>query len=246
MNLRNLPTKPVVYLMSGTPQIADLVRRLAGILDCDTVITSTAAELPERILGAQPSCIVVPLEGACPSAETILRKLPDLGLALPSIVITGDLPVDVVVKIMELGAFKVLYKTFSPEMLRTFIEQALQLDVKRLNMKQHFLETQYALNSLSDRQLLVLREILEGKPTKAIATELGASTRVIEKERSEILLAFHVKSTAEVTFRIGEYRVLRRMKNRFDPPHLKAHPPHYGGNTTQTAYDRFLQRFGEL
>ncbi|MCU0721923.1 MAG: LuxR C-terminal-related transcriptional regulator [Pirellula sp.] len=246
MNLRNLPSKPVVYLMSGTPQIAELVQRLGEILGFDTVLMNVAVELSDRISGAQPSCIVLPLEGGCQNAETVLRKLPDLGLALPAIVITGDLPVDIVVKIMEHGAFKVLYKTFSPEILRTFLEQALQLDAKRLDMKQHFLETQHALCSLTDRQLLVLKEILEGKPTKSIAIELGASTRVIEKERSEILLAFHVKSTAEVTFRIGEYRVLRRMKNRFDPPHLETPSPHYDVNTSQTAYSRFLERFGEL
>ncbi len=166
-----------------------------------------------------PGCIVVPLRDHANDLETMLAALPAIGIAMPVIVASGEIPVESVVKIMELGAYKILYKTFTPEMLRCTIEQAIALDVKRLDMKKSYMETQKSLEALSSRQLLVLKDILQGKPTKVIALELSLSQRMIEKERSEILDAFQVKSTAEVTFKVGEYRILRRMRNRLDLPH---------------------------
>lgn len=53
------------------------------------------------------------------------------------------------------------------------------------------------VNSLTKRQVQVLRGIVEGQPNKIIAYELGLSVRTIEAYRAQLLDRLGVRSTAE-------------------------------------------------
>ncbi len=110
MNLRPTKEKPVIYLVSTNAQAIDLVHRIAGLLESDSLIVPDLASLQNHLRSMTPGCIVVPLRDHANDLETMLAALPAIGIAMPVIVASGEIPVESVVKIMELGAYKILYK----------------------------------------------------------------------------------------------------------------------------------------
>ena len=82
----------------------------------------------------------------------------------------------------------------------------LRAERLRRGWTDHVRKVQSQTEPLTDRQMVVLRAIIEGCPTKAIARRLGVSDRLIEMERSVLLRSFGVASTPELTLRYGQYQ----------------------------------------
>ena len=113
----------------------------------------------------------------------------------------------------------VLRKPTRTEHLMRSVRAEIELDKRQVEFDQLLWEIESKIESITDRQREILFQVVDGFPSKAIARRLGVSDRLVENERSEILKAFDVPSTPDVTFRIVQYRVLDAIRVRIDSGH---------------------------
>ena len=141
------------------------------------------AALPEIRSG----CIVTDVRMPEIDGLELLRRLKQLGVHLPVIVITGHGDVPLAVEAMRLGAADFLEKPFDDDALLAAVRAALtreQTDGQRHAEKAEVIKR---VASLSQREREVLDGLVAGKPNKVIAYELGISPRTVEIYRANVM-----------------------------------------------------------
>lgn len=235
-----------VHLFSDNSESIDLVRKICESLETQLQIVADLEELRD-FEPTHPACVLCAVETGSQQVHELLDA-PDFdALAVPVIIACSRLTAREVIQLMERNVFKILHENLEEDSLKRWIVKALTFEQDRINLIKNYIQTNIALEKLSVRQLQVLKDILKGRPTKSIASHMNLSQRMIEKERSFILSVFGVNSTSEVTLKIGEYRIMKKMQYRVDSAHdtatqIRGHLR----SGIDTPLKEFLQRFGEL
>jgi two-component system response regulator DctR len=121
-----------------------------------------------------------------------------LAQAWPVIFLTGHADVPTAVSSVKRGAFDFCEKPFSDNALVDRVEQALALSQERLLATQTQQRLQSRLLELTERELDVMRLVVEGLPNKLIADHLDISVRTVEVHRSRVFDKMDVKSAVEL------------------------------------------------
>ena len=117
----------------------------------------------------------------------LLKRLKELKLSVPVIVITGHGDVPLAVEAMRSGAMDFLEKPFDDEVLLASVRTARQLrqgDTKR-ETERATIESRLAV--LSKRERDVLGGLVAGHANKQIAFDLGISPRTVEIYRANLM-----------------------------------------------------------
>jgi FixJ family two-component response regulator len=96
------------------------------------------------------------------------------------------------------GAIDVLRKPVDPDALRESVSSALERDAAirtRMTRKQEFRKQ---IDSLTAREREVLDLVIDGKPTKSIAAELGSSFHTVRNQRASILRKLNVENSIDL------------------------------------------------
>jgi DNA-binding NarL/FixJ family response regulator len=114
-------------------------------------------------------------------------------------------------RVMELGAAGYLVKQTSAQFLaeairevrkgNAFYSPAVARQVRRRNQRSldHKGQVKSVNVSLSHRELEVLQQVAEGAPNKQIASDLGISTKTVEKHRNNLMNKLDIHDTAGLT-----------------------------------------------
>lgn len=165
-------------------------------LDVRTYESATA------FLSALPSvnsgCIITDVRMPEVSGVDLLRRLKELKVRMPVIVITGHGDVQLAVEAMKIGAVDFIEKPFDDDMLLASVRSALsrwekgaQQEVERGNLLDK-------LASLSSREREVLEGLVAGKPNKVIAFDLSISPRTVEIYRANVMTKMNAGSLSEL------------------------------------------------
>jgi two-component system response regulator FixJ len=150
-----------------------------------------AAQLP-----GDSDCILLDMRMPGTNGIGVLKALGGWPAMPPVLVLTGHGAVSEAVEAMKLGAADFLEKPYPPTSLLQAIGQALE---PRPGNKAAAIDAAAAakVDTLSQRQMQVLRGILKGQPNKVIAYELDLSIRTVEAYRAQLLEKLGVRGTAE-------------------------------------------------
>jgi two-component system response regulator DctR len=96
------------------------------------------------------------------------------------------------------GAFDFVEKPFSNNALVDRVELALQASAQALVERRAKEGTAHALAELTERERDVMRLVIDGRPNKVIADELGISVRTVEVHRARVFEKMNVKSAVEL------------------------------------------------
>lgn len=143
-------------------------------------------------------CLVTDLRMPDIDGVELLRRLRDADAMLPAIVVTGHGDVQMAVEAMKNGALDFIEKPFSDEVLLESIRRAVDQASARLNAGAEEARTRERMASLSEREVQVLKGVVEGQANKTIAFELGISPRTVEVYRANLMSKMHAKSLAEL------------------------------------------------
>jgi two-component system response regulator FixJ len=128
----------------------------------------------------------------------LLRRLGVAGEMLPAIVVTGHGDVQMAVEAMKNGAMDFIEKPFSDDVLLDSIRHAVERVATAAENEDSQRRTRERLATLSERELQVLKGVVQGQPNKVIAYELGLSPRTVEVYRSGLMSKMQVKSLADL------------------------------------------------
>lgn len=112
------------------------------------------------------------------------KRLKDAGDNIPIIMVTGHGDVPMAVRAIQMGAVDFLEKPFSEEALLNAVDKALKL--QSASAATPDIDTSL-LDRLTKREREVLEKLVDGKPNKIIAYELGISPRTVEIHRSRVM-----------------------------------------------------------
>jgi FixJ family two-component response regulator len=121
------------------------------------------------------------------SGLELQERLAGAGIALPVIIMTGHGDIQMAVRAMRAGALDFIEKPFHDQALLDRVHEAIQrsLHLQDAAGERAELERRYA--SLTEREREIMARVVEGRPNKLIADDLGLSTRTVETHRAHII-----------------------------------------------------------
>ncbi len=206
---------PVVYLVDDEDVVRDA---LAWLLRSRRLLSEGfgSAEAFWQLLQAQrggdtawpgaPACLVLDVRMPGTSGLELFERLVDAALlpVLPVIFLTGHGDVPSAVAAVKRGAFDFVEKPFSNNALVDRIEQALALSAAELSRRREQRGRARRMAELTEREVEVMRLVIEGHPNKRIADALGISVRTVEVHRARVFDKMDVKSAVELANRLRD------------------------------------------
>jgi two-component system response regulator FixJ len=142
-------------------------------------------------------CIVSDLRMPGMDGLQLLRRLKEMRVTLPVVIMTGHADVSLAVEAMKVGAVDFIEKPFQDEVLVDAIESAMARHRKN-SLAGDVEEIGARLASLTPREHQVLDGLVAGKPNKTIAADLGLSPRTVEVHRANVMSKMAASSLSEL------------------------------------------------
>ena len=143
-------------------------------------------------------CVVTDVRMPEMSGLDLLAEMKERRVSMPVIVITAQGDVPLAVAAMKQGAKNFFEKPFDNDALLASIRRAL---ARGENKSAHDAETQSIKErfaTLSNKERDVLACLLNGRPNKVIAHELGISARTVEVHRANMMKKTQATSLSEL------------------------------------------------
>jgi two-component system response regulator FixJ len=189
---------PVVHVIDDDAAVRDSLRLLLKMEAFDVRAHASAREFFASLGPGDGGCVVTDVRMPGESGLELLAEIKARGLDLPVIVITAHADVSLAVQAMKSGAVDLLEKPFGEETLLRSVRQALGLRGAGDGHSSEAAIARDRLASLTAREREVLVGVLEGRPNKIIAHDLGISVRTVEAHRARLMVKMQVKSLSEL------------------------------------------------
>lgn len=193
-----MPNKQVVHVVDDDTAMRD---SLAFLLDAADVVSKSyesAAALLAHAEKLEPGCILTDVRMPDMNGLEMVRRLGELGIRLPIIVMTGHADVPLAIEAMRAGVKDFIEKPFDDEALLVSIRRALAEGEQADQQESETAELRIRLDSLSPREKQVIEGLVAGRANKVIAYDLGLSPRTVEVYRANVMTKMRARSLSEL------------------------------------------------
>jgi two-component system, LuxR family, response regulator FixJ len=179
--------KGLVHVIDDDDALRESLAFLLRTAQIDVQDYSSASAFLDALPDLNLSCIITDVRMPGLSGIDLLRRLKDLKIDVPVIVITGHADVPLAVEAMKFGAIDFLEKPFDDEVLIASVQSAL--NSRQSESKRHIerVAIESRLDNLSNRERDVLIGLVAGRANKQIAFDLGISPRTVEIYRANLM-----------------------------------------------------------
>jgi two-component system, LuxR family, response regulator FixJ len=132
-------------------------------------------------------CIITDVRMPGLSGIDLLRRLKEMQIGLPVIVITGHGDVPLAVEAMKFGAVDFLEKPFDDDVLLASVRSALNWSEASAALESERADVRARIATLTHRERDVLEGLVAGHPNKIIAFDLKISPRTVEIYRANVM-----------------------------------------------------------
>jgi two-component system, LuxR family, response regulator FixJ len=143
-------------------------------------------------------CVITDVRMPGISGIDLLRRLKEMQIRLPVIVITGHGDVPLAVEAMKFGAVDFLEKPFEDEVLLASVRTALNRSEASAQLETERVEIRARIALLTNREREVLDGLVAGHPNKIIAFDLSISPRTVEIYRANVMTKMKAGSLSEL------------------------------------------------
>jgi len=150
--------------------------------------------LPDQSL----SCVITDVRMPEVSGIDLLRRLKELKIGVPVIVITGHGDVALAVEAMKIGAADFFEKPFDDDLLLASVRSVLRMQEGEKKRYAERAEIEGRIAALSPRERDVLAGLVEGRANKQIAFDLGISPRTVEIYRANLMNKMQADSLSDL------------------------------------------------
>lgn len=190
--------KTIVHVIDDDDAVRESLAFLLGTAGIDVQTYESAVAFLDVAPEVKLGCVITDVRMPELSGVDLLRRLRELKLGVPVIVITGHGDVPLAVEAMKIGAVDFLEKPFDDEVLLASVRSALnQLDRDSKRQAERG-EIEGRLAALSNRERDVLEGLVAGHANKQIAYDLGISPRTIEIYRANLMTKMQAASLSDL------------------------------------------------
>lgn len=193
-----MANEPIVHVVDDDPAIRD---SLAFLLDTADLVSRTyesAAALLAEAANLAPGCIVTDVRMPDMNGLEMVRRLSEMGVRHPVIVMTGHADVPLAIEAVRAGVKDFIEKPFDDEALLSSIRSALADQAGSAEREGQDAEVRDRLASLSARERQVLEGLVAGRANKVIAYDLEISPRTVEVYRANVMTKMQARSLSEL------------------------------------------------
>ncbi|MBV8851613.1 MAG: response regulator transcription factor [Methylobacteriaceae bacterium] len=188
----------IVYIVDDDPAIRDSIAFLVSSVGYRPIACASAREMLERLDDERPSCIVLDVRLPGLSGLELQREMVNRKIAAGIVFISGHGDIPKAVRAMRMGAIDFLEKPFDDQVLLDRIGDAFAASAARLVQRRKQAETERKLANLTEREREVIRLIVAGKTSKAIAADLEISVKTVENHRHNLMTKAKVGSAMQL------------------------------------------------
>ena len=182
-----------VHVIDDDADARESLEFLLSTADVTATAYGSAADFLAVAAGAR-GCIVTDLRMPEIDGMELVRRLGEMGVTLPVIVITGHGDVPLAVEAMRAGVRDFIEKPFNDETILSAIAGALALSDAEREQGAEKAEYLARIDSLTARERQVLDGLVAGKANKVIARDLDISPRTVEIYRANVMLKMQADS----------------------------------------------------
>ena len=192
------PSRAVVHLIDDDDAVRKSLAFLLATSGFAVRAYASAVVFLDALNSLQPGCIITDVRMPGMDGLALQRRLKELKINLPMIIITGHGDVPLAVEAMKAGAIDFIEKPFDDELLLAALRIALDQFGKTGLREIEAAQIKTRLQSLSPREREVLDGLVAGHPNKTIAYDLGLSPRTVEVHRANVMIKMQAASLSEL------------------------------------------------
>ncbi|MGD0317441.1 MAG: response regulator FixJ [Xanthobacteraceae bacterium] len=179
--------KAIVHVIDDDEAFRQSLAFLLQAAKLEVKTYSSAMAFLDALPDTTASCVITDVRMPGMSGVDLLRRLKELKIGVPVIVITGHGDVALAVEAMKVGAVDFLEKPFDDDVLLASVQSALKRQDGETKRHTERLEIEGRLAGLSNRERDVLGGLVAGRANKQIAFDLGISPRTVEIYRANLM-----------------------------------------------------------
>jgi len=190
--------KAIVHVIDDDEALRESLAFLLRSAQIEVQSYPSATAFLGTLSNASLGCVITDVRMPGMSGIDLLKRLKELMISVPVIVVTGHGDVPLAVEAMKFGATDFLEKPFDDDVLLASVRSALQQrdsETKR-HLERGAIESRLAV--LSKRERDVLGGLVAGHANKQIAFDLGISPRTVEIYRSNLMDKMQATSLSDL------------------------------------------------
>ncbi len=188
----------LIHVIDDDDAVRESIDFLLGAADLSVRTYASATEYLNTGPGPGPACVLTDVRMPEMSGLDLLKKLKADGSVTPVIVMTGHGDIPLAVEAMKFGAFDFIEKPFDDERLISAVTAALRIGTELENKSREQSEIRELIDTLTPRERDVMNGLVQGKPNKIIAYDLGISPRTVEVYRANVMHKLKAGSLSDV------------------------------------------------
>ena len=188
----------IVHVIDDDEAARDSLAFLLGTAKIGVKTYDSATAFLAVASNVKSGCIITDVRMPEISGIDLLRRLKELNICVPVIVVTGHGDVPLAVEAMKVGAAEFLEKPFDDEVLLNAVRSALNKQNTDSKRQAERADIDSRLAALSNRERDVLQGLVSGLANKQIAFNLGISPRTVEIYRANLMTKMQASSLSDL------------------------------------------------
>jgi two-component system, LuxR family, response regulator FixJ len=198
MASENAAAQPVVHVIDDDDGLRESLAFLLRSAALEVRSFDSATAFLDALPHTAPGCIITDVRMPDMSGIELLRRLKELKIGVPVIVITGHGDIALAVEAMKIGAADFFEKPFDDDLLVASVRAALRQQEDRTKLDAERANIEHRISTLSPREKDVLVGLIEGRANKQIAFDLGISPRTVEIYRANLMNKMQAGSLSDL------------------------------------------------
>jgi two-component system, LuxR family, response regulator FixJ len=189
---------PLVHVVDDDEAVRESLALLLESSGMSARTYDSAAAFLKAVPNLASGCVLTDVRMPDLDGLALQRRLMELGVQMPVIVMTGHGDVPIAVEALKAGAADFLEKPFDDAQLLAAVSSALATSQRAQDEQAALAGIARRLASLTPREREVLDRLVAGQPNKTIAYDLGSSPRTVEVHRARVMEKMGVRSLPEL------------------------------------------------
>jgi two-component system, LuxR family, response regulator FixJ len=186
--------KGVVFVVDDDPAVCRSIATMVQVMGLHAETFDGA----ERFLDAVPynrhGCLIADIRMLGMSGVQLLGVMADRGWKLPTIVVTAYADVRMAVQTIRAGATTLLEKPYRDQELWDAIMEAMAISERSIKEDTLRRTVKHRLSLLTNEEMRVLQEMINGTPNKLIAKAIDIAPRTVDLRRQSVLKKMEASS----------------------------------------------------